>query len=436
MSDKPEQIRDLQVQWIPLTWLRPAPRNARTHSKDQISQIALSISTFGWTNPVLTDGANVIIAGHGRYEAAKQLAITKIPVIRLGDMTEAQKRAYAIADNRLAELAGWDNNTLAIEFREILELESAFDISTTGFDMGLIDVLIGEAAVETANDEADELPEVDPARPYITQRGDIWTVGKHRLVCGDALNVDHLALLMNNVGADMVFTDVPYNCPVNGHVCGLGAVTHAEFAMASGEMTEAEYTRFLRKVMSNLVEATRDGSIHFHFIDWRNLYAMLSAGREAYAELKNLCVWNKSNGGMGSLYRSKHELVAVFKNGTDPHINNVELGQHGRTRNNVWDYPGANAFGEQRTHLAIHPTVKPVKLVEDAILDCSNRGDAILDPFCGSGTTLIAAERAGRRGFGLEIEPLYVDAALRRYRALTGEEPTRLTDGKTLAQLE
>lgn len=436
VSENSHKIRDLEVTLTPAAWLKPSSSRARTHSKKQIEQIAKSIETFGWTNPILTDEDNRVMAGQARLEAANQLGLINVPVIRLTDMTEAQKRAYVIADNKLAELGGWDREILAVEFKAIVEIDADFDLTDIGFETGEIDFILGEADRNDDQDEADEQTEIDPERPIVTRPGDVWQVGNHHLCCGDALNLDDLAQLMSHEPAAMVFTDVPYNLPIGWFVSGHGAVTHDEFAMASGEMTEAEFTQFLRKVMANLVEATIPGSIHFHCIDWRHIYEMLTAGRETYSELKNICVWNKTNAGMGSLYRSQHELVAVFKSGTDPHINNVELGRHGRSRSNVWTYAGVNTFGAERDNLAIHPTVKPVAMIEDAIMDCSNRGDAILDAFCGSGSTLIAAERSGRRGFGLEIEPKYVDAALRRFRDIAGVEPIRISDGQTLKQLE
>ncbi|MDP3740414.1 MAG: DNA methyltransferase [Hyphomonadaceae bacterium] len=429
-------IRDLQVETIAVSTLKPYPRNARTHSKKQIRQIADSIQEFGWTSPILIDDLGGVIAGHGRLEAAKLLGLVGVPAIRLSHMTEAQKRAYVIADNKLAENAGWDRGVLAIEIQGLIEIDPLFDIEMTGFVMGEIDVLIGEQAVEADREAADRQPEIDPDRPVITRPGDLWMLGRHRLLCGDATKSESFARLLDGEKAQMVFTDPPYNVRIDGHVCGLGSVKHDEFAMACGEMSEAEFTAFLKTTMANLAAASAEGAIHYICMDWRHMLELLSAGRQVYAELKNICVWNKTNGGMGSLYRSKHELVAVFKNGNAPHINNVELGRNGRYRTNVWDYEGVNTFGKERDALSIHPTVKPVQLIEDAILDCSDRGGIVLDAFCGSGSTLIAAERAGRRGFGLELEPKYVDATLRRFRDLTGEEPVRVGDGMPFNLLE
>ena len=430
------QQHDLKVEMMASSALKPYARNARRHSKAQVKQIAASFKEFGIINPLIVDEGNFILAGHGRLEAAKTAGIALVPVVRVTGLTEGQKRAYRITDNRIAENAGWDFSVLAQELKDLSSSAFEIDVTVTGFDMGAIDVMIGEHAPSEKMDEADVQPPIDPDRPVITRPGDLWKLGDHQVLCGDARDIGQLERLLDSKAADLVFTDPPYNCVIDRFVCGLGSVTHEEFAMASGEMSPAEFRAFLGEITANLSDATRDGSIHYICMDWRHLEDLLAAGRENYTELKALCVWNKTNGGMGSLYRSKHELIAVYKKGDAPHINNVQLGKHGRTRTTVWDYAGVNSFGGERDNLAIHPTVKPVKLVEDAILDCSNRGDRVLDAFCGSGTTIIAAERAGRRGFGLEIEPKYVDATLRRFRALTGEEPVRLSDGELLKSLE
>lgn len=435
-SHKKELKHHLKIDEVAISALKPYARNARRHSKAQVKQIAASFEEFGIINPIIVDENNNILAGHGRLEAAKSTGIALVPVIRVTGLSEGQKRAYRIADNRIAETAEWDFAILAQELKDLSDPAFEIDVTVTGFEMGAIDVMIGEHAPSAVKDEADVQAPIDPDRPVITKPGDLWTLGNHQVLCGDARDINHFERLLEAHVADLVFTDPPYNVAIDRFVCGLGSVSHDEFAMASGEMSGAEFRGFLGAITANLADATRDGSIHYICMDWRHIEDLLAAGREAYAELKAICVWNKSNGGMGSLYRSKHELIAVFKKGSVPHINNIRLGKHGRNRSNVWEYAGVNSFGEERDNLAIHPTVKPVKLVEDAILDCSDRGDRVLDAFCGSGTTIIAAERAGRRGFGLEIEPKYVDATLRRYRALTGEEPVRLSDGALLKSLE
>ena len=258
----------------------------------------------------------------------------------------------------------------------------------------------------------------------MTRPGDTWLLGPHRIRCGSALDEAAYRAMMHEDRAAMVFTDPPYNVPIDGHVGGLGAIRHREFAMAAGEMDEAEFTVFLTRALGLLAGHSRDGSLHFICMDWRHMGELLAAGKRSYAELKNLCVWAKDNAGMGSLYRSQHELVFVFKHGRDQHQNHIQLGRYGRNRSNVWSYPGVNTFSRQGAEgnlLALHPTVKPVALVADALRDCSCRGEIVLDSFLGSGTTLIAAERTGRICRGLELDPLYVDTAIRRWQAITGQ---------------
>ena len=429
-------MRKLTINRQRVNALTPYPQNARTHSKRQIRQIADSIETFGWTNPILVDGSGGVIAGHGRIEAAKLLGIEKVPTIRLEDLTEAEIRAYVIADNRLAENAGWDRELLAIELQGLIELDIEFDITITGFEMPEIDILIGELNAAGEDDAGDEVPAIGEGPP-VTRPGDIWSIGKHRLICGDSTDPDTYARLLDGAVAQMVFTDPPYNVPIDGHVSGLGKVKHREFAMAAGEMTQDQFTAFLATAFVNLAGHSADGAIHFICMDWRHMGEVIAAGRDAYTELKNLCVWAKTNGGMGSLYRSQHELVFVFKAGTAPHINNVELGKHGRYRTNVWNYPGINSFGRDRdSELALHPTVKPVALVADAILDCSKRGGIVLDAFAGSGTTLVAAEKTGRRGFGIEIDPRYCDVIVRRMNALANIDAIHAATGRPFAEIE
>jgi len=422
---------DLSLVWHQLDDLAPHPRNARTHSRKQIAKIAASIEQFGFTNPVLTDAEGRIIAGHGRVEAAKLLGMAQVPTIRLDHLSEEQLRAYVVADNRLAEIAGWDREMLAIELQHLSEIDLDFDVEIVGFETAEIDLMIGNLEAADA-DEADQIPEPEDDRPAVTRIGDLWLLGRHRLLCADALDSASYERLMAGKSARMVFTDPPYNVPIGGHVSGLGRTKHREFVMASGEMPPAAFQLFLQRMLSSHAAACADGALLYVCMDWRHLLELLQAGRETELTLINLCVWNKSNGGMGSFYRSKHELVPVFKKGRAPHINTIELGSHGRYRTNVWDYAGINAFGRNRLdELAMPPTVKPTSLVADAIKDCTRRGDIVLDGFAGSGTTLIAAEKSGRIGCGLELDPRYVDVAIRRWERLTGQKAvhaeTRLT---------
>ncbi len=418
----------LKIDYLSISALTPRPTNPRTHSKRQIEQIAASIKRFGFTNPILIDNERGIIAGHGRLAAAQQLGMTEVPTVRLAGMSEAEIRAYVIADNKLAENAGWDCELLALEFQYLSELEIDLDVTVTGFELPEIDVMISKLS-DGEGDLLDETPELSDG-PTVSRLGDVWTIDRHRLICGDALKRDTYSALLEEERVQMVFCDPPYNVPIDGNVCGLGETRHREFAMASGEMSQSEFTAFLTRVFENLAAYSIDGSIHFQCMDWRHMGEMLAAGAAAYEELKNLCVWSKTNGGMGSLYRSQHELVFVFRSGAGPHINNVELGRHGRYRTNVWCYPGLNGFGEGRADLTLHPTVKPVALVADAILDCSHRKGLVLDAFAGSGTTLVAAAQTGRRGFGIEIDPRYVDVILRRMKTVCGLEATLAETGR------
>jgi DNA modification methylase len=421
-------INRSQIEIRPVADLKPALRNARTHPKEQIKEIARSLERFGFCNPVLIQDDGTIVAGHGRVEAAKLLGITEVPTLRLSHLTSSQIRAYALADNRLAEKAGWDREILAIELQGLIDLD--FDVEITGFSMSAIDQLLPTNVEAGSSNE--EYIEPQPDALQISIPGDLWLLGKHRLFHGSALDGSAYTKLMQGDEATMIFGDPPYNVPIDGHVSGLGRTQHREFAMASGEMSEVEFTNFLTNIFRHLVNHSVDGSIHFHCMDWRHFGQILAAGNAVYDEFKQLCVWNKSNAGMGSLYRSKHELVLVFKRGKASHVNNVELGKHGRSRSNVWDYPGVNTFRRGREEaLSVHPTVKPVALVADAILDVSRRNDVVLDPFGGSGTTLIAAERTGRRARLIEIDALYCDAIIRRWKRETGKQAILAESGRS-----
>lgn len=421
--------RTFSIEQLPPSDLQPDPCNARKHSQRQITRLKAVINEFGFTNPILVDEHLNVIAGHARLEAAKALRLEKVPCLRLEHLSEAQKTALALADNKLGDMSQFDPELLARQLAELCAID--FTIELTGFDTAEVDLLLDTPAI-CAADPADSFAEPEPDAVPISQRGDLWLLGEHRLLCGNALDTAAYEHLLGSELAEIVFTDPPYNVPIQGHVSGLGRAVHDEFAMASGEMLREEFTRFLSTYMGHLARFSTDGSIHYHCMDWRHLREMLAAGSAAYAELKALCVWNKTNGGMGSLYRSKHELVLVYKNGTAPHVNNVELGRYGRYRTNVWDYPGANTFRAGREEeLALRPTVKPVSLVADAIRDCSKRGALVLDPFAGSGTTILAAERTGRRAAAIEMDPRYVDVAIQRWRAITGGSGLLDGDGRS-----
>ena len=427
------------IVYRPVDQLKLDPANPRRHSKKQVRQIANSIELFGFIVAILTDRYGNVIAGHGRLLAAKLLGITEVPTLCLDHLTSAQARAFMIADNRLTENSVWDDRLLAEQLKNLSLLGLDFDIEVTGFDMGEIDLRIAslDEPCDPSDDPADVLPE-SPTSPPVSKIGDLWQLNQHRVLCGNALDAAAFAALMSDDRAAMVFTDPPYNVPIDGHASGLGAIHHRPFPMASGEMDRPEFTAFLRAAFRNLAEFSIDGSLHYVCMDWRHIEEVMAGGRAVYPELKNVVVWVKDNPGMGSFYRSGHEFVFVFKHGRSAHRNNVQLGGFGRNRSNVWRYPGANSFargGAEGNLLALHPTVKPVALVADAILDCSARGDIVLDAFLGSGTTVIAAERTGRRCYGLELDPAYVDTIVRRWQALTGGTARHAASGRTFDDL-
>jgi len=424
-----------RIEMVALADLKAHPRRTRTHDDRQITMMMGSFNQFGFLNPLLIDDKNIVLAGDARWEAACRLGIAALPAVRIGHLSEAQKRAYKIADNRIAELAGWDLGELSIEFDELIEI--GFNMDAIGFDTPTIDLVLSQAADEATNepDPADDIPNVEPGSA-VSRSGDIWLLGSHRVGCGSALDADFLARLMGGDQAGMTLTDAPYNCPIDGFVGGLGKVKHREFAMASGEMTRLEFLAFLTTASENTSRHLADGGIHTGFMDWRQLGTYMDALEAAGLTQINLCVWDKQTGGMGSLYRSQHELALVYKKGSAPHTNNVELGKHGRYRTNVWSHPGMSSFGKARDEaLSLHPTVKPVNLLVEAIKDVTHPGDIVLDTFLGSGSTLIAAEKSKRVCRGIELDPIYVDTIIRRFEAFTGLQAIHAETSKCFAEM-
>lgn len=426
-----------QIEQVPIGQLLNYRNNPRRHPERQIVKLMASITEYGVAMPVLIGPDNVIIAGEAVTEAARRLKLTHIPVIVARGWSPARIQGFRIAHNRIAELATWDVETLAIEIGGIIEF-GEFSPDLIGYETAEIDVIMetaltGDTSQASGDGDDEQVP--PPARP-VTRAGDMWQLGDHRLLCGSSLEGDNWVRVMEGREAAMVFTDAPYNVKVNGHVRGKGKVRHAEFAMASGEMSSGEFTKFLTDAVRAMAGVTRDGGLLYLCMDWRHLDELSAAGRACDLSQLNLCVWNKSNGGQGGLYRSKYELVSVLKKGTAPHTNNVQMGRYGRYRTNVWDYPGVNSFGANRADdLADHPTVKPTALVADAIRDVTRVGEIVIDGFMGSGTTILAAERTKRVACGIEIEPAYVDVAIRRWEKRTGREATLADTGETFAQV-
>lgn len=415
---KPDLILAGSVEWLPIGAFRPYPNNPRHHPPDQIEVLANSISKNGWFRPIGIDETETILFGHGCYQAAKHLRLEKAPALRLSGLSDAKKRAIVIADNQLATKSSWNDLTLKLNLQELSNLN--FDMDLTGFSATEIDLRL---SIEPDPEREEEQDEVDLTAPPVSKPGDLWLLGKHRLICANALEAKTFETLLGTEKAQMVVTDPPYNVKIQGHARGRSKKKHREFAMASGEMSSAEFVGFLERAMYRAIQFSANGSIHYYFIDWRHLQELFRAGTPLFSDLKNLLVWRKANAGQGSFYRSQHELIAVFKAGSAPHINNFGLGSEGRYRTNVLDYPGGSSLNKTRKEeLDMHPTVKPIPLIADLIKDCSRRNGVVLDLFGGSGTTLLAAEETGRAGRVIELDPLYVDVAVRRWQRQTGQK--------------
>lgn len=430
-----QRLRKLahKIEYAPLDSVHPSEHNPRFHDEKQIKLICESINKFDFMNPCLVDAKGRIIAGHGRYEAARRLGLASIPIIRITHLTEAELRTYMVLDNRSGELSTWDQEKLALVFEDILQLDDSLEITYTGFQMVEVDKALQVRLQDKPSDREDETP--DPAPLPVSRLGNVWRAGDHFVLCGDARDAAAYRQLLGRIKIRQVVTDPPYNVRIDGHVSGLGKNRHREFAVGSGEMSSEEFGGFLEDVFRNIANVCAAGCLIFTFIDWRHLLEILTAGHAVFSELKHFAVWGKNNGGMGSLYRSQHELIPVWKHGKAPHINNVMLGSR-RYRTNLWMYDGVNTFKRGRDEeLAMHPTVKPVAMIADALLDCSNRGDPVLDPFAGSGTILIAAEKTGRRAYAMDLDPRYCDVAIRRWQKFTGKQAVLVENGKTFDEI-
>jgi DNA modification methylase len=424
----------LGITYRPTTSLTADERNPRTHNKAHIAALARSITAFGFNVPLLIDESGTLIAGHGRLAAAKKLNLREVPTILLEHLSVEQKRAFMIADNRLTDLSRWDEQILGETLRDLSLADLSFELDVIGFSVGEIDLRIEGLTDPDRNAAEDELPQLQAEA--VTKLGDLWKLGAHRLICGDALDERSWKHLMDGQLAAVGFTDPPYNVKIDGFVSGLGKHRHREFEQGAGEMDRDQFSAFVETALRHMAKHSEKASIHFVAMDWRHSRELLAAGASVFTELKNICVWSKQAPGMGSLYRSQHEFVFVWKNGRGRHQNHIELGKHGRARSNIWSYPSAAAFrhSEGTDLLATHPTCKPVALVADAILDVSKRGEIVIDPFLGSGTTIIAAERVGRIAYGMELDPIYCDAIIHRFEALTGQEAV-LDDGRTFGEV-
>ena len=421
----------IEISWHDPDDLTVAKRRIRKPNAEQVGRVIAQIKAFTFLSPIMVR-QKVVVDGHIRLLAARELGLEKVPCIDVGSLSEAEARMLAISLNRLGETGEWDLSELNFELSE-LELEG-LDLSLSGFTSKELDIIMLDDISEDVVGDDENVPE-PPSSP-VSRLGDLWLLDKHRVLCGDSTEEDSYERLLEGGRATAVLTDPPYNVKIEGNVSGLGKKKHGEFKMASGEMTRGEFHGFLRSVHQHCADHLIEGGVAYSFMDWRSIDVLMAAGREAGFELINIAVWYKGSGGMGALLRSAHELVCQFCKGPVPAINNVELGRHGRDRTNVWPYPGANNPGSSAAGaLDSHPTPKNVEMCVDAILDISNKGDVVLDPFLGSGTTMIAAEKCGRQCRGIELDPGYADVCVRRWENLTGHEAVHADTGLTFSAM-
>jgi DNA modification methylase len=419
---------------VPIQRLRPSTGHARLHSDAKIIGLVAAIRRFGFVEPILVDQDFTIISGMARWMACQAMGVAEVPVIVISHLSAVEVRALRIALGRFPEWATWDHDQLRVELPAIVADLPDLSMQEIGFTVQEVDRLIAPPS-EQDQDPADEVPDADNNMSVISREGDLWRLGQHLVLCGDALKAESYDRLLGSTAVRMVLTDPPYNVPINGHVTKrIGKFD--EFAMASGEMSNDQFREFLRKAYLQIARAAVPGAIAYFFIDWRHARVMQEAADGVFFEFKNHIVWVKDAPTLGAFYRSQHEFVLVFKIADGKHINNFALGQHGRTRSNVWQYAGMSSFGSGRDEaLELHATPKPVAMLVDAILDCSNPGDLVLDPFGGSGSTLIAAQRAHRRARLIEISPTYVDTIVRRWEHFTGEQAVLVDTNQTFAEI-
>lgn len=426
--------RPLAVEYVAAALLKPDPRPQRKHGQRQLANLTGALARFDIVRPLLITDDNVVLDGNAVLEAAKRLGHETIPVIRVSGFTPNELRALQMSLNRIGEHAQWDEAVLRADFIALMA-DPDIDISLdfTGFDQVFVD---GLTLVDDTLQVQDEVPELGVGDP-VTRTGDIWICGKHRILCGDSRDGGVYRRMVGELKVRLTLTDPPYNVAIAGNVSGLGKQKHGEFAMASGEMTRAEFIEFQRVVFDHCREASLDGALLYAFIDGRHVADQIVAGEAVFGELKQLVVWVKDNAGMGAFYRSRHELLTIWKTGEAPHVNTFGLGATGRYRTNVWEYAGYSSLGAGRDDaLSWHPTVKPLPMIIDAILDVTHQGEVVLDPFGGSGTTLIAAERTNRIARLIEIDPKYVDVTLHRFIAEAGEEPVLAETGEAFSAVQ
>jgi DNA modification methylase len=429
----PALANDSVIETIALELVREAARIVRKISKRAVATTKAILTQWGQVCPIVIDENGTIVAGAEFLIAARELNWKTIKAVRLQALTDADRRVLTIALARIPELSTWDDEILADEISQLLKMELPYDaLDTLGFNIPEIDVLFETAADDQQPDPLDDVPRTPTKAETVTRAGDIWLLGKHRIICGNALVAETYARLIGTERIRMLFSDSPYSIPIKGNV----SQKHEDFAMGVGEQSSEEFTVFLKTMIVLAIEYLADGGLAYLFMDRRHLFELQLAARDAGLSILDLCIWDKTTGGLGGLYRSQHEPIFVFKHGKAPHTNNVALGKYGRNRTNVWSVRGFASFGKGRDEaLSLHPTVKPVNLLAEAIKDCTKRGEIVLDPFLGSGSVVLAAEKTGRVGYGIELEPRYVDAGIFRFQKMTGKSVTLEATGQTFDEV-
>ncbi len=421
-----------RIEEVAVCDLKIDPLDPWKQNKEDIERAIPFIKRFsGDVLPVMIDADNNVVIGAAFVQGAKKVGVRSLRVVRQAFANPTERKLFSVAATKILNTGFWDGTALAEAMLEFEKSIEDFSHDLIAFPPGVLDKLIGGAI---SSEGADNVPITKSLKP-VSYIGQVWTARGHRIMCADSTDAEALAILMAGKLAAAALLDPPFGCPIKGFVSSTGK--HREFVQASGEMSEPELFEFFQRLCRAIAMILRPGALSYMFIDWRSLHLLLQAGQEVFGKLANLCVWSKDRGGMGSLYRSQHELVLVFRQPGAKHTNNVQLGKHGVNRTNVWAYPSAASSrkGREGDLLKSHPTPKVAEMIADAMLDCTFRGEIVVDTFIGSGTSLIAAERTGRLCFGMDLDPLYVDLAIRRWQAWTGEKAIDADTGRTFDDL-
>lgn len=421
----------VHIEHVALQRVSPAARPLKKHRNQYIAKLAAGISRFGFLVPMLVDEEYRLVSGHARLAAAQLNKLEQVPVVRIDHLTEEQRRILAIFENKIAQESEFDEEALNLEFEELRLTEPELELTDSGFAIGEIDVLAGRTRTK-ALDDLDYVAEEPPERPPITRPGDEWLCGRHHIICADSTDPEVIAQLAAGAKFRQLIADCPYNLPTRAFS---SSGRFGNFQMAAGEMDRTEFIAFLGRFLAAAIPQLLDGALLYTFMDAKHIGELLAAAEGAGLDYKQLLVWVKGSAGLGSFYRSGHELIGVFKYGQAPSQNNIQLGRYGRNRSNVLSYPGVMGTASGKRALTLHPTVKNIAMIADLILDASSPGDNILDSFGGSGTTMIAAEKTDRTAYLCELSPAFVDVTVERFNALGGEQARLKSTGQTFEEV-